>query len=689
MVIASREADPATVPLTGPRASRAARTVFALPTLVPVAVAGFAVGPMLLLLAGHFLPWLAIAVGLVGAAGALAACRLPSEPVSRAALLWTLAAVALALVWLVTNYLVSAQNLYAQRDPATYGLTARWLMDHPSLVIPTHPEVFGSLPGTDDTSAGFLDQFPGQVYAQGNHLLPVLLALAGTVFGAGIVLWGNVVVTALALLAFFGTARRIVGAPLALVAMAALAVSMPILNVGRDTYSEPLALLLLIGGLGLVQRAIDSGRTIDFALAGFVSGGSALARIDSYASLLALIVVALVLAAAAAPSERGAAVRRSAALLVGGLPMAALGWLDLTRLAGGYYHNQRVQIFPLMLTAAALLVLGAVAVGAVWRYDVARRLGAARHRVANLGCVLVLLGFAGLLSRPLWLKTRASTDIELIRVLQQAAGDAIDGTRLYAEQTVDWQAMYLGWVTVGLAVIGYLLLLRALVIRGEWGLLAVLTTGLSVSALYLWTPQITPDQIWAMRRFVPVVMPVMLIAAMYTLRRARARLRGGGGRVLVAVGAVVVVAVPATVSYPVRGLREQAPQRAQVAAICRAVGDRGAVLAIDDGLRYGYSQTIRSWCGVPAVGLVGATVDELAAARRSAVAAGRTLYVIATTPAQGRYPAGPPSAPFSSTTVTMWPQTLHRPPQRARTQTITVYLATVQPDGRLVAVPRR
>ena len=39
-----------------------------------------------------------------------------------------------------------------------------------------------------------------------------------------------------------------------------------------------------------------------------------------------------------------------------------------------------------------------------------------------------------------------------------------------------------------------------------------------MSALYLWTSEVAPDQPWAMRRYVPVVLPLMLIAAGAALR---------------------------------------------------------------------------------------------------------------------------------------------------------------------------
>jgi hypothetical protein len=679
---------------------RLTRLIEAVPELIAVAAAGFTPAPMLLLLAGSFKPWLAILLGVLGSVAAVAvflrSCSTgdgSSRAGSRTSLLATGAALAVAGIWLAANLPYSSEDLYAQRDPATYQLTARWLMDHQSLrTIPTHPELFGSLPGIDDSSAGFLNGGPGWVYAQGNHLLPVVLACVGTLLGATAILKAAVVITALALVVFSGAARRVVGGRLAVVAMAALAVSMPVIYVGRDTYSEPLAMLFLMGGLALLHRAIESGRVVDYALAGFVTSCSAVVRIDSYVSLLALLAVALVLPAAARPASRPSAVRRSVALLLGALPMAVLGWLDATRLANGYYHNQRVQIVPLMLAGAASLVVGSAVIWLIWRRDYAAgmRTPTARRRLAGWASAAVVIAFLALVSRPLWLQSHGNRDLDVIRAVQQAAGDAVDGTRTYTEQTLNWQAMYLGWPTVLLAVTGYILLLRALIVRAEWGLLAVLTMGLSVTTLYLVTPEITPDQIWAMRRFVPVVMPTMLIAAAYALRRGYAWLAARhallSARGLAAVGTVLLVGVPLAVSLPMRTVREQVPHLSQVAALCRAFGDRAAVLAVDDGLRYGYSQTIRSWCGVPAVGLVGASQSDLRTAQTTVQAAGRTLYVMAARPDQGTYAGSAPTASFSSVTVTRWPPTLHAPPKHAVLQTIAVYLSTVDSTGRLVPV---
>ena len=58
------------------------------------------------------------------------------------------AALVLVVAWFALNMRYSAQNLYATRDPATYNIAARWLMDNPSLHISIHPEIFGTPAGT-------------------------------------------------------------------------------------------------------------------------------------------------------------------------------------------------------------------------------------------------------------------------------------------------------------------------------------------------------------------------------------------------------------------------------------------------------------------------------------------------------------------------------------------------------------
>ena len=283
---------------------------------------------------------------------------------------------------------------------------------------------------------------------------------------------------------------------------------------------------------------------------------------------------------------------------------------------------------------------------------------------------------------------RGEFDNLILRVAQQAQGLPVDGTRLYTEYTVDWQAMYFGWPTVILAVLGYVLLLNQLIRRSDYRLLGFLVMALSLSALYLWTPQITPDQVWAMRRYVPVVVPGLIIAAMAALRAAWTWWTTSiAGRVVVRAGVIVacvaVLVLPWLVTRPVSDLREEAPQAAAVHALCAAVPPDGAVLVVDESLRWGYLQTIRSYCEVPTLALVGASPRQVGDAARAVSAHGRTLYVVASNPSQLTFD-GPVPPAFFTAVFTRWPSTLEMAPTEPIEQTVRVYLGRAEADGRVV-----
>ncbi|HEY7049483.1 MAG TPA: glycosyltransferase family 39 protein [Jatrophihabitantaceae bacterium] len=672
---------------TAPTPTRVlARVVCSLPDLLVSALAGFALPTMVLLLAGRFSPGWVFPFGLIGAALAVAVCGLSAGPADRRAVQYTLIAVGLALLWLVVNSFYSAENLFAHRDPATYNLAGRWLMDHAGLHIPAQASLFGSPPDASVGSAGFGRSSSTELYAQGNHLLPALLAVAGWMFGTGALLKANVAFGALALFVFFGLARRVVGARLALLAMVILGVSMPLIFVSRDTYSEPLALLFLTGGLALLHRAVESGRIRDFALAGFVLATSVPARIDSNVSLLAVLITAAAFPAFASAATRRIAALRALALVGGAVVPTLIGWLDVSRLSFGYYRDERHHIVPILYVGYALLVVLPLLVLISWHPRIRGWLTAPGlvRRLPLIAGVLIIGGFAFLASRPLWMVTRGEDNLAVVD-LQRRTGDVVDGARTYNEQTVHWLSQYLGWPVVVLGAVGYVLLIRRCLRTGSLAAIGTITVGLAMSLLYLWGSQITPDQPWAMRRYVPVVLPVLIIAAVYTLcvlLRQRARTI----RVAAVLLGLAAIAVPAAVTAPMATAREEVPQLAQVDRICAKVAPDGAVLTVDPPAQTSYSQTVRSYCNVPSIGLVDAPPAELAQVRTAVASHRRVLYLMSTDVTKIRFAAGTtPSKPFSVVKTTRWPSVLHHPPTGVDHEQVAVYLATVRSDG--LAVP--
>ena len=137
--------------------------------------------------------------------------------------------------------------------------------------------------------------------------------------------------------------------------------------------------------------------------------------------------------------------------------------------------------------------------------------------------VLVIIGFA---LRPYFQTVRGETNpatIGYVAELQKLAGLAIDGHRQYAEDSLYWVIWYLGVPAVILATLGLALLVRRglkslLTWRDSgaariWALPLLITGWVVVSVL--WRPGIIPDQPWASRRLVPMVLPGLILAAVW------------------------------------------------------------------------------------------------------------------------------------------------------------------------------
>jgi hypothetical protein len=661
------------------------RIAAASPELVAAAIGGFSVGPMLLLVSGHFSAVLGVPLGLVGAAVACWLCGIPEELGSRRDLLWTAAAALIAIAWFALNVHYAAQDVYATRDPATYTITGQWLTNHSSLEIHTHPEVFGTPAGGKIASGAFPVVGPGVLNAQGDHLLPVFLGLSGRLFGTTALLATNTALAALALFVFFGVARRVAGPAWGLLAMAALAVSMPILYVGRDSYTEPLTMLFLMGALVFLHRAYTTGRWQDWALAGLVGGASTGVRVDSYGALIGVVAAGAVMVAVADPSGRRTALTRAGALLAGAAIPITLGWIDLTHLSQQYYDSQHSNITHLIAALVLVTLAAPLVVWLLWRSGVREWLGrerTARRLTVGINTTLVVV-FLGLASRPLWQKTRGPLRTNL-ESMQARWHKPIDGTRTYNEQTIHWLAQYYGWPTIVLAVGGYALLITALIRRRAYVLSGTLGMGLTMSALYLYNCEVAPDQPWAMRRYVPVILPLLLTAAAVALRflwqeeRRRAWLRPA-----VVALAVVAVGFPAVVSWPMRAVSEEDGQRQQLDDICTAVGPHGAIVEVDKDSIAGYGQSLRSFCDVPTIGLLDASPAQLAQVGAAARAHGRRLFVLGQTP---DHTGGTAGHAFSVVNVERWPTQINQPPDQGDIQQYAVWLSEVDASGVLVPV---
>ena len=178
---------------------------------------------------------------------------------------WALAAtVAIAVAFTAWQLAERTEQIIYLRDPATYLQVAYWIAHHGYLPIPDYAAAFGGPhPGLGFASSNY--------YPRGTGIVPQFMTGAPLVLAAGIWLHGinaallvTPVIGGCAVLSFGGLAGRLAGPGWAPAAAAVLALSLPEQYTSRGTFSEPLAQVLLFGGLCLLADSLvinrDTGR---------------------------------------------------------------------------------------------------------------------------------------------------------------------------------------------------------------------------------------------------------------------------------------------------------------------------------------------------------------------------------------------------------------------------------------------
>jgi hypothetical protein len=655
------------------------RLVYELPDLVPAAVAGFTVVAVIAMLLSAFRPWVVLPVGVAsgGALAWLARSTTSASGESPAARWWSVGALVLATASTAVNGLLSSQWIMVARDPGFYQVTAKWLSQHGSLHMPTDLAAFGGVIARTSDVPGFYAVGRDLVEAQGMHALPAFLASMGWIGDDRLLLSGNAILGGAFVLALFALARRLAGGGPALVVSAALAASMPFVAFARSPYTEPGSAAVTLGGLALLVGAIRQPSNRSYAVAGVVFGSAPLWRVDGFMNFIAVpLLVAVLLVAGWATGKQ---------VLAFVLPQVLLGGLALVDLyvwAGRYGPDLHTQIRQMGLGALASIV-AAVVLWTVLRLrpsiiDVYRRISTRLGTLALLGSIGL---FVLLVSRPLWIVYRhnASTSATLA-AFQQGSGLAPDGSRSYEEYALTWIAWYFGWVMVAVGAVGVCLLAGKAVAGNGRGALALLALVAPQFLVYMNRMAIFPDQIWAMRRFLPAIIPLLLVGAAVVL--AALWSRGMAGRAYAVVISAALIGLSAALTLPVARDRQWVGTLGQVTQVCDAVGNNSAILLDNSTSSSVFAQSLRAWCDVPVQVTDLATVD-LAAAHRGAASVGNRLFAVEFAGAEG------PDRPMplqNAVTTYKWPELIGRVPHDLVPVQRWTYLGEVQPDGSLAVV---
>jgi len=330
-------------------------------------------------------------------------------------------------------------------------------------------------------------------------------------------------------------------------------------------------------------------------MAGLFRGSGALARIDGYLALIGVAAFVGIYVIVNSTAKKPVRQYGGVAAFIGAIMVPCiLGWLDLVILSPHYYGD----VLKLMQQeiAAIIGVLAVSAAGVWYARSHAKRLTSLvnQYRVVISFAVPVMLlaVMAVLSSRFLWMQGKNPTS------------PLFDG-RSYAEVSTFWNEWYLGSAIMVLGILGTGLIVHRVLARKSLSLLTpALLVVCSTALIYFLKPSIFPDQIWASRRMLPIVMPGLVIFAMYAVAFVETRLSGATPRWartgVVGAGLALLVLTPLQVSAPF--IRHgDTVQFAYIEGVCKNVSATSTVVWIGKGATNALQAT-RTYCGTQAYG---------------------------------------------------------------------------------------
>ena len=614
-----------------------------------LAFAAFGAVGLLLADLGLFKPvlWfvlgLAVFVGLARLARPLARAEGEATEASKVG---AIGAVVISLVAMLWNGLNAAKHAQINRDGALYLNAGRWIATHGTLNVRPFVGPFTPGPPLVAASTGMKPR-GSHLEFDLSHMLSAVLAEAHNVGGDRLMFLTVPILGGVSLLVFYLLAARLLRHPFAaLAATATLAFTMPQIMFSRDSTSEIPTQILLFTALWLLcdLRTVHA-RGTGFC-AGLLLGLVQAIHGDGLVFLLGVPVLFAVLWLRAKHVDRGPLRRGIIGCAIGAAIGLALGAFDLL-LWNRYYLSILEANLAKLAVAGVFIATASIVVVRLHRSrpDLVEAMRSRREAGSKIAFGLVLaFGFGTWFVRPLVQKVHAGPN-DYVGLVQRLNKLPIDNTRRYAELSVQWISWYIGPITLILGIIGAATI-AALFVRGSLRAPAA-TTALILAPpalLYIWRPSITPDHVWAARRFLPAVFPGLILAAFALLcavARDRERPFLSERRFAVVTLAVAAVAFPL---YTIRDVSQMTEQRGLFPVItdaCKKIGPKGAVVILEESaLRPPESivyqsdpQTLRSFCDVPVVVMTGPPQPaELQLLARQWRVEGRRLMLVAEYP---------------------------------------------------------
>jgi hypothetical protein len=525
-----------------------------------------------------------------------------TEPTTRSIKDQPTSLVALAIVagFVIFAWSNSSEHLLMDRDPGVYFVAGKWLAAEGDLLFQSGlpPEI--SLSSPDPAARlpqGLYIGPEGTAYFQFQHAPALVMGIANWLGGDWLMFRSAAVVAGLGLLGIYLLARRLSGSIVGLVPLALASIHPAFVHVAKDGYSEMYALGFVMGAFIVWLGRPQSKSSLALFASGMLLGGGTMARIDGWltaAGFVGGLAYLVVVSGHRAPFTR----RQFGALLGGFAVTSGLGILDLVLRSPLYLGDLAPFVVPTMAGLAAFAVVVMVSIPeSKWK----ERLGQLLRRFAPTAAATAVLasGLYAISLRPDSVVARGSEPNPFVGVLQEREGLAVDPFRTYAEMSLEWFTRYQGYLPILVGILAIATATWILLRRKADRRIPVLIVLVVVSVAYLWRPSITPDQLWAMRRFVPVVLPLGFI---FTAWIGRLLFRISKWKLVVksaTLGSLTFALVFAgTTGWSVAGVRTQVGVLAAISSFCESLPPSSAVL-MDERALVTLPGAIRTMCDVP------------------------------------------------------------------------------------------
>lgn len=593
------------------------------------------------------------------------------------------------VVWVLVGIRYASENIFIYRDPGTYAVTSEYVRESPTLRIDS--SALGGVEGLGRSGAGFstslLDE--KEFYAQGMHLLPVLVGLMGRLTSQETMLYLVPIFGGTALLSIYGFARFVMRPRWAALAVLVLSLSLPFIYFSRDVYTEPIAATFTFGALSLLWLAQSKRNLLYWAAAGLVAGAGTLTRIDAYLTLGALAVFLVFHIIISSDSKRS--IKEAAVFTATASVVALLAWLDFTHLSSGYYHDLRPRFLLQLFTVVGAVVLGLATTAIAIKTNLFKWIDQNTKQWRGAVLFITVLLVAGFfVSRPLWLESHHDKKLPIVGGLQSQAGKPVEITRDYAERTAEWVAWYVGPIISIFGVLGIAIAIKRIANGKSLPLVPALFVVVATILVFFNRPSITPDQIWAARRLLPVILPGIVLFGAYALDSISKNKMLMNYRLLQQLWGVLLLLIiisPLQYSYPFLRSKLYGPQLSQIEQICTALPDKSAVIWIGV-MSLTAPRTTEAFCDVPSMGATTGNIEDI-----DIEEVAQSLYAKGYTPVIGTDQHTLHTLPESSSTVLVsqidyakLPNTLYHPPLDVETLHRAVYMGLITQDGKIVSI---